>query len=68
MPKFGNVEIDCDLPADGLSIHYRAKREKEWSEGVVDFCWLGIEPAIKLTTGANIFPTLGDEWLHASAP
>lgn len=63
-----NATYDIDLPPDGRPIHYRRKREAEWREGVVDFCWLGIEPAIKLTTGANIFPTLGDEWFHASAP
>lgn len=56
---------DIDLPAKGRSIFWRKRGETKWREGVVDFCWFGIEHAIKLRDGTDVFPALGEEWKYA---
>jgi hypothetical protein len=54
-----------DLPADGQEIEWQRRGTATWTRGRVAFCWLGIEPAIKLDDGRNLFPTLGDQWRAA---
>jgi hypothetical protein len=54
---------DVELPADGQRIRYRMKYSNgQPREGIVDFCWLGIEPVINLVGGGHIHPTCGDTW------
>ncbi len=55
---------ELSLPDDGRTILWRRKGSAEWSRDVVKFCWCGIEPAIKLASGKDVFPTLGDEWKY----
>lgn len=49
------------LPRDGQRIEYRTNYNGRWNTGIVEFCWCGIEPMIRLTNGKNVVPSL-DEW------
>jgi len=57
-------DLGLPWPADGECIWYRRRTRSGTEEGVgiVRFVWTGIEPAIKLESGIDLFPTLGDEW------
>lgn len=48
-------------PEPGSEVQYRQRGETEWRRGVVDYCWAGLEPMVKIVSGPDLCPSLGDE-------
>lgn len=54
--------MDLPEPGEVVTFHRTTRQGVEAGTGTVAYCWCGIEPAITLTDGRVLFPTLSDTW------